>query len=196
MFGTRSVSLAVGLLVVGAAVSIQGRALAQPEIVFEVLPGSSYSYLVGGFSPVPDCDGNDDTQCDFGLSGTFTFDGQSITEANLVLDSPLTVDPIVPGQLTTAERVEDFLEGLTWAEVPPFPPTVLFDATNLPGPGNLALAYDGPGLIGATGNLMGGYDARPVDGDGVGFNATLRIVPEPATALLITCGMLLTGRRR
>lgn len=184
-------ALLVALL---AAASLPG--VARADTLFEILPGSTYSYLVGGFSPVPDCDGNDDLQCDFEITGTFEFDGQAITAADLTLISPLPVDPILPTQLTTADSVEDFLEGLTWALLPPFPPTVVYEATNLPGGGSLNLAFTPTSLGGGPGALSGGYDLRAVDGDGVQFNALLRVIPEPGAGVMSLLALASTAARR
>lgn len=170
--------------------------LAHATTPFEILPGSTFSYFVSGFSPVPDCDGNDDRQCDFGVTGTFEFDGVAITDADLTLTSPLTVDPVLPGQLTTADRVEDFIEGLTWIAVPPFPPLQVFEATNLPGSGTLTLAFTTPPQGDGTGFLTGGYDSRPIDGDGVAFDWALRVIPEPGAGVMVLTAIAAAAARR
>ena len=191
-----------GLAGSGALLAVLATALsakADPGVLLRVEPGSTFSYLVAGFSPVPDCDGNDDRQCDFGVTGSLRFDGEAITQAALTLTSPVPVDPVLPAQLTTADRVEEFLEGLTWLPALSLPGTASFFATNLPPGGDLLLSYDAPPTRGAPGSLSGGYDARPIDGDGAVFALVLTVVPEPATAsiaALVVIGIGAVGRPR
>ncbi|MGD9633725.1 MAG: PEP-CTERM sorting domain-containing protein, partial [Pirellulales bacterium] len=44
--------------------------------------------------------------------------------------------------------------------------------------------------------LAGGYNLTPVDGDGLNFQLTARLIPEPNTFVLIAIGFAILGFRR
>jgi hypothetical protein len=125
-------------------------------------------------------------QLDFGIGGTFDYlldtmaEEAQLLNLNLFLTGNEAIQasppPVAP---VTADRVEDFLAnqtfvtdfigGLLHLESSTHPNLKLTDGLN----GNIAIG--------------GGYDLRILDGDGVHyqFSASVVLIPEPATVVLL-----------
>jgi hypothetical protein len=158
-------------------------------------PGSQYQYL-----PPPEGPGipggmPNNYQLDFGIGGTFVyeFDTAGPTARLLNLNLFLTDNDAIqaappPFGGVTADRVEtylashtfvtDFIGGLVHLESSTHPNLKLTDALN----GNLA--------------IFGGYDNTPVDGDGLNFEFSARLIPEPAAISLLAMAAFAVVRRR
>jgi hypothetical protein len=163
--------------------------------LYLINPGGDYQYF-----PPPEGPGipggvPNDFQLDFGIGGTFTyeFDTAGPTARLLNLNLFLTGNEAIqaappPFGGVTADRVEtylashtfvtDFIGGLVHLESSTHPNLKLTDGVN----GNLA--------------IFGGFDLRPIDGEGLNFQFSARAIPEPASILLFTTSALAIIRRR
>lgn len=192
--------LVVGLLLL--ALTTSPAAAQFGSLDFRILPGSEYTYFPSPVSTVPDCDLNDDLQCDFGITGNFTLQEMgvamaAIVDADLQLISPIPVSPILPGQIVTDDRVESFLEAQQFLGIPAIAEAIAYQSSSSAGTADpLVIEFDIP-AFGNSGVLIGGYDARPADGDGLVFRVTLQRIPEPCTLLLaVLPGVMTVARRR
>jgi hypothetical protein len=151
--------------------------------LYEINPGGVYQYFPSPEGPGIPGGMPNAFQLDFGIGGTFLyeFDTAGPTARLLDLDLFLTGNEAIqaapPFGGVTAGRVEiylashtfvtDFIGGLVHLESSTHPNLKLTDALN----GNLLIS--------------GGYDARPVDGDGLHVQFSAQLVPEPATSSLL-----------
>jgi hypothetical protein len=131
----------------------------------------------------------------FGISGSLTYeldvDAQTARLLNLHLtltgNEAIQAAPPAFG-LVTADRVEEFLASQMFVE-DFIGGLVHLESSTHP---NLKLTDFVTGSIA----ISGGYDARPVDGDGVEFQFSAVAVPEPAGASLAGAAAIPLLRRR
>jgi hypothetical protein len=188
---THRITAALILLALAAAPT----AAAVTQQLYQINPGGDYQYFPSPEGPGIPGGMPSNFQLDFGIGGTFTyeFDTAGPTARLLDLNLFLTGNEAIqaappPFGRVTADRVEtylashtfvtDFIGGLIHLESSTHPNLKLTDLVN----GNLA--------------IFGGYDNRPVDGDGLDFQFSARVVPEPVNVLLITTAALAMLRRR
>jgi hypothetical protein len=161
-----------------------------------ITPGSQYQYLPSPEGPGIPGGMPNNYQLDFGIGGTFVYEFDTagptarLLNLNLFLTGNEAIQAAPPTAApVTADRVEtylashtfvtDFIGGLVHLESSTHPNLKLTDALN----GNLL--------------FIGGYDARPVDGDGLNFQLSARVIPEPAAiSLLAIAAIAIVGRRR
>ncbi|MBA3483590.1 MAG: hypothetical protein H0T51_17420 [Pirellulales bacterium] len=163
--------------------------------IYQINPGGDYQYFPSPEGPGIPGGMPNDFQLDFGIGGTFTYEFDTagptarLLDLNLFLTGNEAIQAAPPiGGRVTADRVEaylashtfvtDFIGGLVHLESSTHSNLKLTDAVN----GNLA--------------IFGGYDARPVDGDGLNFQFSARVVPEPVSILQFTTSALAIMRRR
>jgi hypothetical protein len=152
---------------------------------YNILPGGQYSYLPSPMGPgIPGCSPSD-FECDFGIAGQFsiefddTLHTAQFTDLDLALignediqNNPPFLAPI------TADRVEAWLAARVFEQEPVGAPINFYLDSQHP---NLSLTDFLTGTVG----LVGGYDHRLVDGDGLQFNLQATIIPEPCSLVLI-----------
>jgi hypothetical protein len=165
--------------------------------LYAINPGGDYQYFPSMLGPGIPGGMPNNYQLDFGIGGTFVYEYESdftgetarLLNLNLFLTGNEAIQaappPVAP---VTADRVEaylashtfvtDFIGGLIHLESSTHPNLKLTDAV--------------------TGNIFifGGYDARPVDGDGVHFQFSAHAIPEPATITMCATAVLTIVRRR
>jgi hypothetical protein len=185
------IAAALLLLVLAAAPA----AAAVTQQLYQINPGGDYQYFPSPEGPGIPGGMPDNFQLDFGIGGTFTYEFDTagptarLLNLNLFLIGNEAIQAAPPAAArVTADRVEtylashtfvtDFIGGLVHLESSTHPNLKLTDLVN----GNLA--------------IFGGYDNRPVDGDGLNFQFSARAVPEPASVLLFTAAALAIMRRR
>ncbi|HEX6962005.1 MAG TPA: PEP-CTERM sorting domain-containing protein [Lacipirellula sp.] len=178
--------LVIAVAPVSAAV-IQQQYQINPGGVFQYFPSPEGPGIPGGMPS--------DYQLDFGIGGTFVYELDTAGEParllnlDLVLTGNEAIQPTAPpAARVTADHVEaylashafvtDFIGGLLHLESSTHPDLKLTDSLN----GHLLIA--------------GGYDARPVDGDGLNFRFSARAIPEPATLALLAAAALAIACRR
>ena len=182
-----------------AAVSESLTARAAVVQRYSILTGGEYSYLPSQMGPgVPGCSPSD-FECDFAIAGQFSliFDGSPDTARFVNLDLVLIGNediqnnpPIVAP--VTADRVEAWLAARVFNQEAVGAPIDFYRDSQLP---TFAVTDFLTGTIG----LVGGYDNRPVDGDGLHFNLLARLVPEPSSLALVglaALGAFTFGQRR
>lgn len=163
---------------------------------YNILPGGQYSYLPSPMGPgIPGCSPSD-FECDFGITGQFSieFDAALHTARFIDLDLLLIGNEGIqnnPPILTpvTADRVEAWLAARVFEQEPVGAPINFYLDSQL---SNLSLTDFLTGIVGLT----GGYDRRPVDGDGLQFNLQASIIPEPGSLVLIGLAALAAYTRR
>lgn len=181
-------------LVVPMLFTVSSTTFAQFEspILFQILPGSEYTYLPSPESPgIPGCDPND-FQCDFEITGFFTLEilPTALPTARIVnADLTLFGNESVAGPgLTTVESVENWLESQELVLTVSIPEATAFQSTTLPGIADpFIISYDLRGF-GNHGRMDGGTNFTPSDGNGVDFRVNLLRIPEPASAFLLLIG--------
>lgn len=165
-------------------------ATAQEVITYAISSGSKFTLEIGGGLPIPGGQPSP-TMLDFGLSGTLTvsFDNAGgtaqITTSNITLSGNEAVrnmlpmpfgQPLVPLTPTSMQQLLGFgrfqesarsLDHVTYTR-----PTGAFSYLTID-----RFISDGV-------SLTGGFDARPVDGDGRFFNLTATLIPEPSGCLI------------
>jgi hypothetical protein len=156
-------------------------AAAVTQQTYQIFPGGSYQYKVGGRGPGIPGGMPSEHQLDFGIGGTFDYRLDTMAQTaqllnlNLVLTGNEAIQAAPPGlHPVTADRVEtylashtfveDFIGGLLHLKSSTVPGLKLTDGLN----GNIA--------------ITGGFDHTPVDGTGMLFNFSAVVVPEPAGA--------------
>jgi hypothetical protein len=186
---------AVALLVLLLAAADAAAVVTQTP--YQINGGGAYRYKPSGMGPGIPGGMPSDYQLDFGIGGTFVYelDSAGPTARLLSLNLSLTgneaiqaAPPPSPFIPVTADRVEawlgghvfvnDFIGGLLHLESSTVDGLKLTDTLS----GSLF--------------LRGGYDATPVDGDGMHFEFTAVAVPEPAAAMLLVMSGLAVLRRR
>jgi hypothetical protein len=180
----RSLRLSLAIVAL-AALNNASTALAVVER-YSILPGGTYTYLPSPEGPgIPGCDPSD-YECDFGIAGQFSleftglFGTAEFTDLDLLLlgnediqDNPPVVAPV------TADRVEAWLAARIFDQQAVGAPINFYVDRQFPT--TLALSD----FLNGTVVLSGGYDSRFVDGDGLNFQFTARLVPEPASLALV-----------
>lgn len=177
--------------------AVQATAVAAvTQKAYKINPGGQYQYKPTPWVSIP---GGVPSQyeLDFGIGGTFVYELDTTAQTarllnlNLFLTGNESIQASPPNLVpVTADRVEayladqlfieDFIGGLLHLKSSTIPDLKLTDGLN----GNITLS--------------GGYDATPVDGQGVEFqfSAVAVAVPEPATVSLLAAAALFLGRRR
>jgi hypothetical protein len=162
---------------------------------YEINGGGQYQYR-----PSPEGTGipggmPTDYVLNFGIGGTFVYELNTagptarLLNLNLVLTGNEAIQAAPPAfPPVTADRVEaylagqlfieDFIGGLLHLESSTVPGLKLTDGLN----GNIA--------------INGGYDHTPFDGDGIQFQFSASVVPEPTTLWLAAAAALAVVRRR
>jgi hypothetical protein len=179
-----------------ALLSAASAAAAVTQQLYQINPGGDYQYFPSPESPGIPGGVPNNFQLDFGIGGTFIYEFDTavpsarLLNLNLFLTGNEAIQAAPPAAApVTADRVEtylashtfvtDFIGGLIHLESSTHPNLKLTDGVN----GNLA--------------IFGGYDARPVDGDGLNFQFSARAVPEPVSVLLFaTSALAMLPRRR
>jgi hypothetical protein len=148
---------------------------------YRINPGGQYTYFPSPFAGGIPGGQPSDFELDFGVSGFFNVEYDSEMARFLDVDILLTGNEAVQdnppaGTLVTAERVAMWLEGRLMELLPNLPP---WDEYADHSHSDLHLLDFGGSVL-----LQGGYDARPVDGDGLLFELSATAVPEPAAFVL------------
>ncbi len=172
-----------GILVFAAAYP-----LAASVLRYDIEPGGQYTYVP---SPeglgIPGCDPSD-LECVFGIDGSFSVMVEPDTRIATLLDVDLTLignDEVQQSALTplvTAEGVADWLEDRSFENLITAGPFEIFADETHP---NLQLID----FLNGTVTLSGGFNNTPSDGDGVDFELTAEVVPEPSSVFLLAVGL-------
>ena len=172
--------LSFAFLVLILAVDPAGAVVTQTP--YRIDAGGMYQYKPSPFLGIPGGMPSD-YELDFGIGGTFVYELDTasptarLLNLNLVLTSNEAIQAAPPALVpVTADRVaaflanhvfvEDFIGGLLHLESSTDPWLKLTDGLN----GNIAIS--------------GGYDQTFVDGDGMRFQFSARVIPEPAAIVL------------
>jgi hypothetical protein len=188
--------LAVALAAIGLSASAARAQLVQH---YEILPGSTYTYFPSSFGPAIAGCSPSEFECAFGVAGKFSVEFDSAAPPNtarfthldllLVGNEDIQNNPpiVVP---VTSDRVEAWLAARVFNQLPVAAPINYFEESQFR---TLSLTD----FLNGTIQLAGGYDARLVDGDGLNFQVSARLVPEPATVSLGAIALLFccVGRR-
>ena len=156
---------------------------------YDIGPGGQYTYFPSPESlGIPGCDPSD-FECVFGIEGSFSVMVDTDTNIATLLDVDLTligneeVQQSAPTPFVTATGVADWLEDRSFGQLVVGAPFNLFADETYP---NLQLAD----FLNGTVTLSGGFNNTPADGDGVDFDLTAQVVPEPSTLVLAILGLL------
>lgn len=186
--------LATALFLLSLALAPAAAAVTQTT--YQINAGGQFEYKPPSFGPGIPGGMPSDYELDFGIGGTFVYELDTVgptarlLNPNLFLTGNETIQAAPPGfGLVTADRVEtylashlfveDFIGGLLHLESSTVPGLKLTDGLN----GNVT--------------ITGGYDATPVDGDGIRFQFSAVAIPEPAgIALFATAALCIVRRRR
>jgi hypothetical protein len=179
-------------LIVLAATGESFTARADAVRHYRIVPGGQYSYLPSPEGPgIPGCDPSD-YECAFGVAGQFSLEFSDtgiprtavFSDLDLVLtgnediqNNPPLVAPV------TADRVEAWLAARVFNQEFIGAPINFYRDSQLM---TLGLSDFLQGTVG----LFGGYDNRPVDGDGLHFNFRARLIPEPCSLALVCLAAL------
>ena len=188
-----AIRLAIALLLLNIVTSATA---AVTQTTYQIDPGGQYQYKPSPWVGIP---GGVPSQyeLDFGIGGTFTYELDTTAETARLLNLNLFLTgneaiQLAPPDFTpvTADRVEtylashlfveDFIGGLLHLESSTVPGLKLTESLN----GNLLIA--------------GGFDMTPVDGQGMEFQFSASVVPEPTGMALYTAAAaaLYIKRRR
>jgi len=172
-----------GILIFAAA-----HPLAASVLRYDIEPGGRYTYCP---SPegigIPGCDPSD-LECVFGIDGSFSVMVEPDTRIATLLDVDLTligndeVQQSAPTPLVTDEGVADWLEDRSFENLITAGPFEVFADETHP---NLQLTD----FLNGTVTLSGGFNNTPSDGDGVDFELTAEVVPEPSSVFLLAVGL-------
>ena len=183
-------------VIAGILVFAPAHPLAASVLRYDIESGGQYTYVP---SPeglgIPGCDPSD-FECVFGIDGSFSVTVDPDTRIATLLDVDLTligndeVQQSAPTPLVTAEGVADWLEDRSFENLITAGPFEIFADETHP---NLQLID----FLNGTVTLSGGFDNTPSDGDGVQFELTAEVVPEPSSVFLLAVGLAvaLTWRR-
>ncbi len=162
---------------------------------YDIEPGGQYTYLASGESiGIAGCSPSD-FECLFGIDGSFSVMADAGTDIATLLDVDLTLighDEAQQNALTpfvTAEGVADWLEDRSFRDLQVLGPFTLFADEEFP---DLVLTD----LLTGTVTLSGGFDHRAFDGDGVQFEVTAVVVPEPSSIVLLAVGLAVASALR
>lgn len=156
---------------------------------YEILPGGVFTYFPSPEGPgIPGCDPST-FECAFGVAGQFSLeftdplDTAKFTNLDLTLigNEDIQSDPPMFG-LVTSDRVETWLADRVFEYVPVGAPINLFWDSHFE---TLSLTD----YLNGTVELSGGYDSTFVDGDGLNFQVSARLIPEPGTMSLMAVGL-------
>ena len=178
-------------------VAVDPAAAVVTQTPYQIHAGGMYQYKPSPLGPGIPGGMPSAYELDFGIGGTFVYELDTagptarLLNLDLVLTGNEAIQAAPPGFApVTADRVEaylashvfveDFIGGLLHLESSTVPGLKLSDGLN----GNIA--------------IIGGYDHTPVDGDGIQFQFSARVVPEPAAVVLVVLVALQIGilRRR
>jgi len=159
---------------------------------YAITPGSEYTYFPSQFAGGIPGGEPSDFELDFGVSGFFSVEYESQTarllDVEILLSGNEAVQANPPGgTLVTAERVAEWLEGRLMELLPNLPPWDEYADQTHP---DFHLLDFGSSVM-----LQGGYDTRPVDGDGLQFDLGAAAIPEPATLTIVILAAGLFVRR-
>ena len=186
----------VRCVIAGILVFAAAHPLAAGVLRYDIEPGGQYTYLP---SPeglgIPGCDPSD-FECVFGIDGRFSVMMDPDTRIATLLDVDFTligndeVRQSAPTPFVTSAGVADWLEDRSFEHFPIGGPWEVFVDETHP---NLVLTD----FLNGTVMLSGGFNNTAFDGEGVHFELTAEVVPEPSSAILMAIGLAcaVLGRR-
>ena len=157
---------------------------------YEILPGAAFTYLPSPEGPgVPGCDPSN-LECVFGITGQFSLEFTEPLETvqftnldlTLIGNEDIQENPPI-GVLVTPDRVETWLANRVFEYVPVLAPINLFWDSHFE---TLTLTD----FLNGTVELSGGYNLTFVDGDGLDFQVSARLIPEPGAMCLTVVGLV------
>jgi hypothetical protein len=163
LFALKLIALAIIAAIALAPLGVTGQEL----LKFAISPGSMYTYRPSPWTWIPGGEPSPG-QLDFGVSGVLVFDPfvGSFRAADIALSGNESIQHDPPGYMpVTAPRVASFLESRSFGAAQFGPEYVELTAD---WPRGLLLRYYSNGDL----TLTGGYDATPIDGDGMLFNVS------------------------
>jgi hypothetical protein len=185
--------IATALLVLSIIAAPAGAVVIQQT--YAVNPGGVYQYLPSTFGAGIPGGMPSNYQLDFGIGGTFVYELDTTAQTARLLDLDLILTgneaiqaeppPVAP---VTADRVETYLASHTFVE--DFIGGLLhLKSSSTPGL-KLTDTLSGSLLI------RGSFDSRPLDGDGLNFQFSASVIPEPTAISLLAIGAVAILRRR
>jgi hypothetical protein len=171
-----------------AGVLVLGRSTPADAQRYEIDPGGSYTFLPSPESlGIPGC-APSDFECAFGLDGSFSLSVDAGSGSAKLVDVDLTlignegIQQTSTFSLVTAEGVAVWLEDRSFENLITAGPFEVFADETHP---NLQLTD----FLNGTVTLSGGFNNTPSDGDGVQFELTAEVVPEPSSVFLFAVGL-------